>query len=144
MTAAPASRIPSADPPEVIAPPPRPALVELAAAILILTGGIGLVTAILATLAGAQDPFAWLTVALNLVSIVLGLATRLGRLWILTLNYAAVLGFLDMLGASTNPQALMVGLSEVLVVVILVARKPWFDAVAAARASAAQAGVTGP
>lgn len=144
MRAAPASRGPGAEPTEVAAPPPRPALVELAAAILILGSGIGLATAIVSTLAGARDPFAWLTVALNVGSIALGLATRLGRLWIVTLNYAAVLGFLDILGASTNPQALMIGLSEVAVVLILVARKPWFDAVAAARARARGAEAPSP
>jgi hypothetical protein len=113
--------------------PPRPALVELASAILIVAGVVGIVTVLIGTLSGATDPFAWLSLALNAGSLALGLATRMGRLWIVALNYAAILGFLDLLGAASNPQALMIGVSEVAVVGILLARKPWFDALAAAR-----------
>lgn len=115
-------------------PPPRPAAVELAAAILIVGGVVGIVTAIGGWLSGTVDPFAWVGLALNLGSVVLGLATRYGRLWIVTLNFAAVLGFLDVLGSAASPQALMIGIAEVIVVVILLRQKPWFDAVAEARA----------
>lgn len=123
----------SAVPETEIVRPARPALVEVAAALLVVAGAIGALTSLLGLLSGTVDPFLWLGLVLNAVSLVLGLAVRLGRLWILTLNYAAIVGFLDLLGASTSPQALMIGLSEVLVVVILLARKPWFDAVAEAR-----------
>jgi hypothetical protein len=54
--------------------------------------------------------------------------TRLGRLWLVTLNYAAVLGFLDLLGAGTSPLSLMLGLADIVVVIILIGNKPWFDA----------------
>lgn len=115
--------------------PRRPASVELAAAILIVAGVVGIISAIGAWLGGSTDPFLWLGIGLNTGSIVLGLATRVGRLWLLTLNYAAVLAFLDILGSSASAQALMIGLTEVLVVVILLLRKPWFDAVSEARAA---------
>jgi hypothetical protein len=109
--------------------------VELAAAILIVAGVIGILTAVGAWLSGSTDPFLWLGVALNAGSIALGVATRMGRLWLATLNYAAVLAFLDLLGSSSSAPALMIGVTEVLVVIILLLRKPWFDAVAAARAA---------
>jgi hypothetical protein len=111
------------------APPPRPPAVELAGAILVVGGAVNLVGAILAAATGtAEDPFLWLTLVLNAASITLGLAARFGRLWLVTVNFAAVLGFLDIVGASVNPAALMLGLAEVLVVVILIRHKPWFDA----------------
>lgn len=113
---------------------PRPVAVELAAAILIVSAVVGIITAVGTWLSGSPDPFLWVGIVLNAGSLVLGLATRVGRLWLVTLNYAAVLGFLDLLGAAASPQALMIGLGEVLVVVLLVVRKPWFDAVADARA----------
>lgn len=55
---------------------------------------------------------------------------RVGRFWLLAVNYVAVLAFLDLLAAGVSPLALMLGLSEVLAVVILLLRKPWFDAMA--------------
>jgi hypothetical protein len=115
--------------------PPRPTSVELAAAILIVAGVIGVLTALGAWLSGSTDPFLWLGVALNAGSIALGVATRIGRLWLVTLNYAAVLAFLDLLGSASSAPALMIGVTELVVVVILLLRKPWFDAVAEARAS---------
>ena len=57
----------------------------------------------------------------------MGVLVRLGRLWLVAVNYAAVLGFLDLLGAGASPLALMLGLADVLVVVILFRYKPWFD-----------------
>lgn len=109
--------------------PPRPPAVELAAAILLVTGIIGVISNLGAGLGGTADPFLWLGVLLNATSALLGLAARYGRLWVVTLNYAAVLGFLDLLGSGTNAQALMIGLAEVLVVVMLILNKPWFDAI---------------
>ena len=87
---------------------------------------------------GAQ-PFAAGAAALHAGSIVVGLLVRLGRAWLLALNYAAVLGFIDLLGAGANPLLLMLGLADVLVVGIVLAHKPWFEGMRAWRA-----GLTGP
>jgi hypothetical protein len=116
--------------------PPRPGPVELAAAILIVGGIVGLVqvaTSADDVPAGAQQ-FLAATVALDAGSIVLGLLIRTGRTWLLAVNYAAVLGFLDLLGAGASPFSLMLGLADLLVVGILLSTKAWFDAVRAWRA----------
>lgn len=124
----------------VASKPARPPAVELAAAILIVGGTVNLVGAVLAAGGGGTgDPFLWLTVALNVASVVLGLFARVGRLWLVTVNFAAILGFLDLLGGSVNPAAVMLGLAEILVVVILFRHKPWFDALRAADRDAGSA-----
>jgi hypothetical protein len=118
---------------EAPAPPPsRPARVELAAAILIVGGAVGLVGALLrdgSVGPASGDPFLFLTLGLNVGSIVAGVLVRIGRLWIVVVNYVAVLGFLDLLAAGTSPLALMLGLADLLVVVILFLDKGWFDEV---------------
>ena len=120
--------------------PSRPAVVELAAAILIVGGVIGLVGLVtrLSNIPPGLEPFLALTVALDVSSIAVGLLVRSGRLWILAVNYVAVLGFLDLLASGGSPLALMLGLADVVVVVILVLNKPWFDAVARWRTAAAR------
>jgi hypothetical protein len=116
---------------EAPAPPPsRPARVELAAAILVVGGAVGLVGTFLRDGSlgpGGGDPFLPLTLGLNIGSIVAGVLVRIGRLWIVVVNYVAVLGFLDLLAAGTSPLALMLGLADIVVVVILFLDKGWFD-----------------
>jgi hypothetical protein len=116
--------------------PARPAAVELAGAILIVGGAIQLILAIatLPRVAPGAEPVAALALALNVASIAVGLLVRLGRAWLMALNFAAVLGFLDLLGGGGSPLSLMLGVAEVLVVLILLAQRPWFDAMRAWRA----------
>lgn len=127
---------PAPEPSEPTAPS-RPATIELAAAILVVGGVISLVGALSALIGAVSggDPFLGLTVALAVGSIVVGLLTRLGRAWIVAVNYVAVLGFLDLLASGASPLSLMLGLADILVLVILFARKPWFDAMRAHRAA---------
>ena len=110
--------------------PSRPAAVELAAALLIVGGAVGLLGALsgASSLPPGTEPLLALTLFLDVGAIVLGLLARLGRLWIVAVNYAAVLGFIDLLGAGASPLALMLGLADIVVVVILFVHKPWFDA----------------
>jgi len=115
--------------------PPRPGTIELAGAILIVGGVLGLFGALTAapSLPAGTEPFLLVAIALDVGSIVIGVLVRTGRAWILAVNYVAVLGFLDLLAAGTSQLALMVGLADLLVVVILIRHKPWFDAMAAWR-----------
>jgi hypothetical protein len=119
--------------------PARPGLVELAAAILIVGGAMQLIVTI-TTLSGVPPgagPFLAIALALNVASIVLGALVRLGRAWLVAINFSAVVAFLDLLGSGGSPLSLTLGAGEVLVVAILLARKPWFDAMRAWRAEMA-------
>lgn len=119
--------------------PSRPPPVELAAAIFIVGGIVGLIQ-VGATAGGVPtgiEPFVAVALALHAGSIALGLLVRTGRAWLLALNYAAVLGFLDLQGAGGSPLFLMLGLADVLIVGILLATKPWFDAMRAWRTAMA-------
>ncbi len=109
--------------------PARPPTIELAAAILIVGGVIGLISLVTsaASLPAGIEPFIVMTVALDVGSIVIGLLIRVGRQWVLAVNYVAVLGFVDLLASGGSPLALMLGVAEVIVVVILLLRRPWFD-----------------
>jgi hypothetical protein len=109
---------------------PRPAAVELAAAILIIGGIIGLIGAIggMAALPPGTESITALTIALDIASIVVGVLVRMGRLWIVDVNYVAVLGFLDILAAPGSNLALLRGLGEIAVVIILILHRPWFVA----------------
>jgi hypothetical protein len=121
------------------AKPSRPARVELAAAILIVGGVAGLiqVAASSSGLPRGAEPFLVGAVALDVGSVALGLLIRRGRAWLLAVNYAAVLGFLDLLGGGATPFSLMLGLADILVVGILLATRPWFDAMRSWRAEVA-------
>jgi len=107
---------------------PRPAAVELAAAILIIGGILGLAGAIggAASLPAGTGLLLAVTIAIDIASIVVGVLIRMGRLWILDVNYVAIVGFLDLLAAGASPIALIRGIGEVAVVVILLIYRPWF------------------
>lgn len=125
--------------------PARPASVELAAAILIVGGAIQLLLG-LTTLPGlppGAEGIAALALALNVATIATGVLIRAGRAWLVAVNFAAILGFLDLLGAGGSPLQLMLGAAEVVVVAILLARKPWFDSLAQWRAQQAAAAIAG-
>ncbi len=110
--------------------PSRPGAVELAGAILIVSGVLGLIGAIGAASglpAGTEELF-MITVVLNVGSVAIGVLARFGRAWLVAVNYVAVLGFLDLAGAAESGLALLLGVADVIVVVILLLNKPWFDA----------------
>lgn len=114
-----------------VAPPargPHPGAVELAAALLIIGGILQLVGAIGAASslpAGSEVVFAG-SIAIDIATIAAGVLIRSGRLWLLVVNYVAVLGFLDLLRAGSSPVALMLAIADLVVVVILVLNRPWF------------------
>ena len=109
--------------------PPRPALIELVSALLIVAGILGVISLF------APDPrrpegleaLAVLAVVLNLGQIVVGILVRMGRLWIVDVNFVAILGFLDLAGAAGSSLALLLGLIELGTLAVLFAYRSWFD-----------------
>ncbi len=93
----------------------RPAFIELAAAILIVSGVLGLVGTIGAAsdLPSGAELVLVITAALNLGSIAIGVLVRYGRAWLLDVNYVAVLGFLDLVAGAASGLALLLGIADV-------------------------------
>jgi hypothetical protein len=110
--------------------PRRPALVELAAAILIVGGAIGVVTSAQALfqlqaegqVVGGLEA---VTIGIGLALIVLGVAVRYGRAWLVTLNVVAVIAFLELISGSIV--GLFFGALDVFVVLALFRERPWFQ-----------------
>jgi hypothetical protein len=115
-------------------PPPsgdRPVLVEMAAALLIVTGAIQLASAVGVVLTGnlesGDEGVLALAIALNIGTIVAGLLTRVGRLWLLVVNYVAVLGFLDLIRSPGSAVALVLAIVDLVVLYVLFTNRPWFQ-----------------
>lgn len=118
--------------------PARPGAVELAAAILIVGGVLGVIGVVGGGgTAPGLEGLAILTLGLNVAQLVVGFLLRVGRIWLLAVNYVAVLAFLDLLASGASPLSLMLGAAEIVVVVTLFANRPWFDEMRAWRARAA-------
>lgn len=112
--------------------PDRPGLIELAAALLIVGGVLGLigVGAAVDDLPAGIEAFVLATAALDVGVIVIGILVRFGRAWIVAVNYVAVLGFLDLLAAQSSGLSLIRGVIDIGVVIVLVQHRPWFEAMA--------------
>lgn len=104
---------------------------ELAAALLIIGGILQLIGAIGAasSLPAGSEPVLVVTVAIDIATILVGVLVRTGRLWLLVVNYVAVLGFLDVMRAGSSPVALMLAIGDIVVVAILVLNRAWFTPV---------------
>ena len=122
-------------PPAPLPPAPvprrRPVLVELASAILIVSGALNLLISIqvLATLGTAGNDVGLLTlitVVLAAVSLTLGLLVRYGRAWLVAINVVAVVAFLEL--TSGSPVGLLLGAVDTFVVLALIRERPWFAA----------------
>ena len=114
---------------EVPKRPPRPAFVELATALLIMSGFISFVTSLqgLVALTGNDDPNAPLValfVTIGLLTMLTGIALRYGHWWLFGLNFIAVAAFLEL--TSFTVQGLFSGAVDLLVVIVLLVYRPWF------------------
>ncbi len=118
---------------------PRPILVELASAILVVGAAVNLLISVdgLVHAAQAGDDLGVptvITIAVATVTLALGLAARVGRAWLVTVNVMAVIGFLELLSATSI--GLLFGALDVFVVLALVRERPWFEWSARQRAEA--------
>jgi hypothetical protein len=108
----------------------RPPLVELAAALLTVTGTVQLISALGVVATGNLQPgtegLLAVSIGLDVGTIVAGLLTRAGLLWLLVVNYVAVLGFLDLLRAPASPVAVMLAAVDLFVLYVLFTNRSWF------------------
>lgn len=121
---------------------PRPFLVELASALLIVGGVVNLlvssqVLVLLGLQGGGVGAPALATIVLNTVILVLGVLVRFGRAWLVAVNVIAVLAFLEFL--SLTPVGIVFGTIDVLIVLALVRERPWFKWSAEVRNGSRQA-----
>ena len=123
------SRRPGPPGAEVPRRPPRPTWVELATALLIVSGFVSLFTSLqgLVNLSGSDDPNAGLVVlfvTLGLLTMLTGIALRYAHWWLFGVNFVAVAAFLEL--TSFTVQGLFSGAIDLLVVVVLLVYRPWF------------------
>jgi hypothetical protein len=111
--------------------PRRPILIEIAAAIMIIGGVTALLGVVSGTLTRGPDPDAAtpiiaLIVALDVLTIVVGITIRTGRAWILALNVVAIEIFLY-LTALPSAMAVLYTVLDAIVLFALIRHKWWFD-----------------
>jgi hypothetical protein len=124
-TPADSGEVPDASIPPEPRRPPRPALVELSAAILIIGGVVDLATGMSPFQPGGL-PLGVLFAALDILTIVVGVLIRLGRGWVLALNVTAIALFLE-LTALPSPIALLMAILDTVVMFTLIRHRPWFE-----------------
>jgi hypothetical protein len=105
--------------------PPRPWLIELAAALLIVGGLSGIATAP-SPLVPDAGLVPWLFLGLAGLTVVVGILVRAGRAWPLALNVTAIALFLEVL-ALPSPIAVVFLVFDVIVFLALVRHRWWFD-----------------
>ena len=119
--------------------PSRPVLVEVATALLIVTGFMSLFTSLDAVIAIAAtaSPISccWpCSCSSGSGTIAVGIALRYGHAWLFGVNYVAVAAFLEL--TSGTPQGLLFGAIDLFVVVVLLAAAPVVRVEARGRARA--------
>jgi hypothetical protein len=108
--------------------PPRPGLVTAVAGYLIVVGVLGVLASVnfAGTLPPGSEPALAVTIAIAALSIVVAILMLAGRLWFICVSYAALLGLLD-LATAASAFGLLLGLADIAVVGVMLARKAWFD-----------------
>ena len=109
--------------------PPRPMAVELATAMVIVSGVVSVLISIEAfarmnELGSAGTQLTLPSIAIGLASVLLGILLRSGRAWLIGINVLAVAGFLELL--SGTPIGIVFGSIDAIAVVVLMAYRPWF------------------
>lgn len=122
---------------------PRPILVELASALLVVGSAINLLISVDGLVSFGQTGGdvgvpAVIAIAVATLTLALGLAVRFGRAWLVTVNIVAVIAFLELI--SQTSIGLLFGALDVVVVVALFREKPWFEWSAQVRAAAIEGG----
>lgn len=109
--------------------PDRPALVELASAVLVVGGATSILGSVdvlmrLAEQSPGFEPLGLLSIAIGIASVIVGFAVRMGHWWLLALNAVAVAAFLEL--TSGTVIGLVFGALDLFVVLVLLLERPWF------------------
>jgi hypothetical protein len=120
---------PASQEPERPSRPRRPVGVELAAAIMVVSGLIATLISIEAAMSLSargelDDGLAIVSIAIGIAFVILGVLVRTGRAWLVAVNVAAIAGFLELISGSAV--GFLFGALDVLVVVLLMRDRPWF------------------
>jgi hypothetical protein len=105
--------------------PPRPPLIELGAAILVV-GGLISILGTLGTLEAATETLDIVFIGLGALTIVVGLLVRAGRAWILAINVVAVVLFLEVT-ALPSAVAIFFAALDTIVLIALIRHRAWFE-----------------
>jgi hypothetical protein len=111
-------------------PPPRPAAIDLAAAIFVFGGLFGFSQLVVGdyVLTGslpAKDPILGVAFIAYGVAVILGIVIRMGRAWLPALNFALLVALLY-LPAAGRPLVLALVVGHVGTALILVRNRRWF------------------
>ncbi len=109
--------------------PPRPMAVELATAIVIVTGAMSVLISVeaFARMSELGSPGTGLTLpslAIGVAMVVLGILLRTGRAWLVGVNVLAIAGFLELISGA--PIGIVSGGLDAIAVVVLMVYRPWF------------------
>lgn len=107
--------------------PPRPILIELASAILVVGGMVGVLGTVGLVASGIdQGLVGSLVLVLNVLTVLVGLLIRAGRAWVLAVNVVAVALFLE-LTALPSTFAIVLSVLDAVVLFTLIRYRSWFD-----------------
>lgn len=109
--------------------PPRPLAVEVATAIVIVSGAMSVLLSIdafvrMSELGSAGTELTLPSIVLGLGSLILGVLLRYGRAWLVGVNVLAIAGFLELI--SGTPMGMVTGGLDAIAVVVLLVHRPWF------------------
>ena len=109
--------------------PARPMAVELATAIVIVSGAISVLLSIeafarMAELDSTGTELTLPSLAIGLAMVALGVLLRTGRAWLVGVNVLALAGFLELI--SGTPLGMVSGAADAIAVIVLMVYRPWF------------------
>jgi len=109
--------------------PTRPMAVELATAIVIVSGAMSVLISIeafarMTELDSAGTGLTLPSLAIGLAMALLGVLLRTGRAWLLGVNVLAIAGFLELV--SGTPLGMVSGGLDAIAVIVLMVSRPWF------------------
>jgi len=109
--------------------PPRPMAVELATAMVIVSGLVSVLISIeafarMSELGSEGTELTLPSLAIGLALVILGVLLRFGHAWLVGVNVLAIAGFLELISGA--PIGIVFGALDVVAVIVLLVYRPWF------------------